>query len=309
MTGAVRDLASTYPNRFEIHVAGACSQLWRSNPWIAGFWGPRPPKALPLLKLCYLPYLRTANSIRLHSLTAFHRALSKLLNIPIPVLRPHGDLHLTSEEVESRPVRGRYWVFVAGGKSDIRTKIWPAASAQALVHLLSEHQIRIVQAGARFPGHEHPKLNQVVDLVGRTDLRGMIRLIHHADGVICPVTFAMHAAAALNKPCVVIAGGREPWWWQSYHNGHASHFGPECSPVRVPHRFLHTQGTLDCCRDGGCWKTQISNSPPFDRHECSMPVLEGRSAVPYCMTRVSPEMVVNEVLSYYRDGTLSPHAM
>ena len=45
--------------------------------------------------------------------------------------------------------------------------------------------------------HHHPALRGVLDLRGRTDLRQLVRLVHHAQGVLCRVTLAMHLAAAL----------------------------------------------------------------------------------------------------------------
>jgi len=133
----------------------------------------------------------------------------------------------------------------------------------------------------------------------------VIRLIHHAEGVICPVTFAMHVAAALHKPCVVTADGREPWWWEGYINSPDRHFGDHCAAVSVPHRFLHTIGALDCCQTGGCWKSQVVGKPVLGPRDCvkSVALQRGRQS-PACMMAVTPEIVADAVLSYYRDGTL-----
>ena len=51
-----------------------------------------------------------------------------------------------------------------------------------------------------------------------------MRLTYHAQGMLCPVTALMHLAAAAemkggwpkNRPCVVVAGGREPMQWEAY---------------------------------------------------------------------------------------------
>lgn len=307
LTAAVRDLATTYPGRFAIHIAGSCDDLWNHNPHVAGVWGSRLPRNLRTIRVSYEPQLSLANTIRLHFLTAFHRALSDHLDIPIPVLYPHGDLHLSDEEREVPLVPGRYWLFVAGGKADIRTKIWPKEFSQRLVLLLAAEGISIVQGGATFPGHEHPVLAGVRSVVGQTGLRDVLRLIYHAEGVICPVTFAMHAAAALSKPCVVMAGGREPWWWEAYVNSNDGHFGEQCSSVPVPHRFLHTQGQLDCCRQGGCWKTQLAVGPPWNYNACVAPVAtKDGGLAPACLAAITPEVALDAVLSYYRDGTLPP---
>ncbi len=305
LTAAIRDLAATYPGRFAIHLGGSCTELWKHNPHIAGAWGTRLPRNMPALSVSYKSHLALANQTRLHFLTAYHRVISDWLNVPIPVLQPHGDLHLSEEERAIPLVEGRYWFFVAGGKADIVTKIWPREFSQRLVELLASKGIALVQGGATFPGHVHPVLTGVQSMVGQTGLRDVLRLIYHAEGVICPVTFAMHVAAAFHKPCVVVAGGREPWWWAAYCNSVDQHFGEDCSQVPVPHRFLHTQGLLDCCRDGGCWKTQLTSEPPWGKQDCVAPITskQGRLS-PACLAAVTPEIVGDAVLSYYQDETL-----
>ena len=133
---------------------------------------------------------------------------------------------------------------MAAGKYDFTAKWWDPARFQEVVDHFAG-RIQFVQCGEA--GHWHPKLRGVIDLVGQDRLRQFVRLMYHASGVVCPVTFAMHLAAAVevqpgrpkNRACVVIAGGREPSQWEKY--GH--------------HRFLETNGALLCCDDGGCWKS------------------------------------------------------
>ena len=89
----------------------------------------------------------------------------------------------------------------------------------------------------------------MLDLRGKTDLRQLVRLVHHAQGVLCPVTLHMHLAAAVpvragmprNRPCVVVAGGREPSQWEAYPH----------------HQCIHTNGALPCCDNGGYWKSRV----------------------------------------------------
>jgi hypothetical protein len=72
----------------------------------------------------------------------------------------------------------------------------------------------------------------------------------------------MHLAAAVevppgmpkNRPCVVVAGGREPPHWEAYPH----------------HQFLHRAGSLLCCDDGGCWKSRVrplGATGPNDTHD------------------------------------------
>ena len=308
MTACVRDLALTYPGRYEIHVAGSCSALWEHNPHVAKVWGATPPRNLPTYRLSYLEGLKSSDQSKLHFLTAFHRDLETKLGAPVPVLQPKGDLHLSKWHRENRPIQERYWYVVAGGKSDITTKIWSITRFQEVVDVLKEHGISLVQDGATHAGHRHPTLSGVRSLVGQTNLRDVLWLIYHADGVICPVTFAMHVAAAFDKPCVVIAGGREPWWWEAYVNSEGCTFGPNCGPVPVPHQFLHTHGQLSCCQNGGCWKSQVSSINGGGAESvCEKPVDDDHGQIiPACLKLVSPEMVVNAVLEYYETGALDP---
>ena len=304
-TAAVRDLAAAYPERFAIHVGGACPDLWAHNPLIVKAWGSNLPRNLRTISVSCRPQLALANSVLRHYVTAFHHAIEEQLGVPIPALQPHGDLHLSDEEREVPLIQGRYWFLVAGGKKSVATKFWLSDFAQQLVALLGKNGVRLVQSGASYSGHEHFELTGVERVVGQGGLRDALRLIYHAEGVICPVTFAMHVAAALHKPCVVIAGGREPWWWEAYCNTPDRHFGESCAAVSVPHRFLHTQGQLECCRDGGCWKTQLVAQPPYGRDDCVAPYDTSRGQLaPTCMAMITPETVTKAVMSYYQDGTL-----
>ena len=136
-------------------------------------------------------------------------------------------------------------------------------------------------------GHHHPLLDGVVDLRGRTSLRDLIHLVHHADGVLTPVSLPMHLAAAVEtrdrrgtRPCVVVAGGREPVHWEQYP-GHA---------------FLHTVGALPCCASGGCWRSRalpLGDGDDKDRAEARcVDVVDG---LPHCMQMITAADVVEAI--------------
>lgn len=307
-TASVRDLALTYPGRYEIHVAGAHPELWTANPYVARVWGSRPPRGMRRCRLSAASALLENERTRLHYITAFHRDLERQLQIRLPTLFPHGDLHLTEAELRDRPVAGRYWLVVAGGKRDMPVKIWPAGRFQEVIDRLRNEHIRFVQAGALLPGHRHPRLNNVVSYVGKADLRGFLRLVYHADGVLCPVSLPMHVAAAFRKPCVVIAGGREPPWWTAYTNTAACQFTGQCAPVSVPHHFLHTIGQLDCCRASGCWKTSVLPDEHVSQSElCQRPVDDvAGQAVPHCLQEISVDRVLAAIRSAASEASSSP---
>src|SRR6185436_12156152 len=130
--------------------------------------------------------------------------------------------------------------------------------------------------------------NGVVDLRGRTTLRQLVRLVYHAEGVVCPITCLMHLAAAVEpkpganplRPCVVIAGGREPPHWEGYPG----------------HQFIHTIGALRCCAQGGCWKDRVV--PLHDGDHRDQPgnlCVDVVSGLPRCMDMISADEVIGRI--------------
>jgi len=126
--------------------------------------------------------------------------LEQKLGVRIPATEFKGDIHLAPQEkrwmsqVEELGFRGRFWIMMAGGKFDFTAKWWNPAWYQRVVDHF-RGRIQFVQCGEA--QHWHPQLDGVINLVGKTDIRQFVRLMYHADGVVCPVTFAMHLAAAV----------------------------------------------------------------------------------------------------------------
>lgn len=309
MTACVRDLALTYPGRYEIHVAGSYPELWLGNPYIARSWGPRPQGNMRAYRLSCCDALVDSHHQKLHYLTAFHRDLERQLQVRVPTLFPKGDLHLTELEKSNRIVDGRYWLIIAGGKSDMPVKIWSAARFQQVVDHLREAGIQCVQGGARLPGHWNPDLQGVMDYRGKTDLRGFLRLVFQADGILCPPSFPMHLAAVFDKPCVVIAGGREPWWWSAYTNTRDRQFGDDCASVSVPHYFLHSIGKLACCQFTGCWKTHVSaHDAANENARCELATDDSfGQLIPHCLSDVRVEDVIAAILAAAANVPESSH--
>lgn len=292
LTAAIRDLHLAHPGRFHTSVDTSCDALWEFNPYITSSSDLGIPD---LLLNCEYPLIHYSDSRPYHFIHGFVQDLENKLGIDIAVTSFKGDLHLSSAELTHRPSVlpqevGRYWVIMAGGKYDITTKWWSHSYYQQVIDHFSG-KIHFVQCGAA--GDFHPRLKGVTNLVGRTNLREFIHVISHSDGVICPVTFAMHLAAALPllkskrlRPCVVIAGGREAAHWEAYPG----------------HQFLHTIGALDCCATGGCWKSlcqPVSDAVAELDKLCSRPrrVL-GDIYIPECMAMITPNKVIEAVELY-----------
>lgn len=313
LTALVRDLKLTYGERYLVDVRTNFPDLWRNNPYLTPLREGEPGvEYLSLQSDAYIEALKRAHSgERIHFIRAFHMTFERRTGIRVPLLHPRPDYHLTEEERTQPFIRGRYWVVVPGGKLDATTKIWSQRRWQDLVDRLRRWGLRFVQEGATKKFCVHPPLQNVLSVVGMTSIRDLMRNVYHAEGVICGITFPMHLAAGLEKPCVVVAGGREEPWWEAYDNTYPGAFGPTASPVRVPHRYLHTLGRLPCCARNGCWAARVvpiaDNRAKYNNNLCKRPVHdEGGQILPECLRMISVDHVVAAVMSYYEDATLPP---
>jgi len=299
LTAAVRDLHLSHPGQFKTAVKTPWPELWENNPYITPIDQIGEPDRT---YECAYPLINFSNQRPFHFIHGFMQHLEWRLGVRIRPTDFHGDLHLSPQElprpnhlIELRPNQP-FWIIVAGGKKDFTAKWWNPTSYQKVVDYF-RGKIQFVQCGGA--DHWHPSLSGVINQVGRTSLRDMIRLMYHADGVVCPVTFAMHLAAAvplrpgqLSRGCVVVAGGREPVQWEAYPG----------------HQFLHTQGALECCATGGCWKSRcqpVGDGDPKDNDLCIKPVsIAENLVIPRCMDLISPQRVIEAIELYYQGGSL-----
>lgn len=307
MTGLVRDLMLAHPGRFQIDVQTSAMDIWRHNPYITNLRKKKGPK--PDVRYVQTDYgrgIRDQNYEPVHFLAYFHRDFERQLNVKVPLMKPYPDLHLSREEKAKPIVEGRYWVMISGGKSDFTAKVWECRRMQAVAEQLGKMGLGAVQVGSTDSGHWHPPLegDNVINLVGRTNLRDLMRLIYHSDGVICGITCAMHMAAALHRPCVVVAGGREAWWWEAYVRENRG-LAPVADQLEMPHKFLHTIGLLDCCKHHGCWKNKVVPLKN-DKSLCYKPVMKPVQPIPLCMDLITVDHVMEAVMQYYTDRSLPP---
>ncbi len=305
LTAAVRDLHLAYPGQFRTDVRTSAGALWENNPYVTPL-----DEASPSVRSIPMRYdlIHQSNLGPYHFIHGYTRHLEDELGLRVPVTGFRGDIHLSDLEkswmsqVEEEPTgwRDDFWIIVAGGKYDFTAKWWdPRRFQQVVDHF--EGRIQFVQCGEA--SHWHPRLHGVIDLVGKTDLRQFVRLMYHAAGVVSPVTFAMHLAAAVevkpgrakNRACVVVAGGREPSQWEKY--GH--------------HRFLETNGALPCCDQGGCWKSRCQPVGDGDEKDsaanlCILPVrVAPELQIPRCMDLISADDVIRAIELYHRGGAFS----
>ena len=298
LSAAVRDLHLNFPGEFITDVRTSCPELWENNPNLTSLLESAP--GVELLE-CHYPLINYANQTPYHSLNGFIEFLNNQLNIRIRPTEFHGDIHLSELEKswfsQVHELTGAdipFWIIVAGGKRDITIKWWSSERFQEVVDHF-RGRIQFVQVGETH--HHHPLLDGVIDLRGKTDLRQLVRLVHHSQGVLCGVTAIMHLAAAVerkdtgahDRPCVVVAGGREPPHWEAYPS----------------HQFLHTVGMLPCS-GGGCWRDRTQ--PLGDGDERDRPehiCLNVIGELPRCMDMITATDVIRSVERYFTGGAAS----
>jgi len=188
-----------------------------------------------------------------------------------------------------------FWIISAGGKFDVTIKWWSHERYQTVVDHF-RGKIQFVQVGDY--GHWHPRLEGAIDLRGQTSIRQLIRLVYHSQGILCGVTGLMHLAAAVEtkpgmppvRPCVVIAGAREPAHWEAYPH----------------HQFLQNVGATPCSAHGPCWKARtvpLGDGWLQDEKDHLCEKLVGD--LPRCMDLVTVQDVVRAIEVYFAGGALA----
>jgi ADP-heptose:LPS heptosyltransferase len=306
LTALCRDIHLAYPGQYDVLLDVHYREVFDRNPYcrVATPAEMQRQAGTTRVEVFYRDGIKAAGrGNRVHMLAWYHHDFSQKTGLAVTPRFAKAALHLDPDELAPL-VPGPYWLVVAGGKNDATVKAWPAARWQQLVDRLRADGVTVVQGGAKMTGHFQPNLTGVVDMVNRTpSARQFFNLVANAQGVICGITGAMHAAAAFDRPCVVVAGGREEPWWEGYTNEYGA-FGQQCAPVAVPHRFLHTVGRLECCQAKGCWKHRTvaaNDHSKWDDPErrCRLPVLRhGEPPTPKCMDMISVDEVEQAVMSY-----------
>ncbi len=300
LTAAVRDLHRCCPGQYRTDVRTGFPDLWRHNPLLT----PLNPYDRDVETVsCELPLVQRSNEAACHVLHGFMDFLSRFLGVRIQPTEFRGDLHLSrAERAGASPLRrlagaeAPYWLISTGGRWDNTIKWWEARRYQEVVDHFAG-RIQFVQVG--HASAYHPRLEGVIDLRGRTSVRELVRWMHRAEGVVCGVTSLMHLAAATprpagstgSRPCVVVAGGREPPSWEAYPG----------------HQFIHTIGMLPCCATGGCWKwrTQpLGDGGPGDRPDNLC--VDRRGDLPHCMDLISSQEVIRRIDLYLQSGAARP---
>lgn len=300
MAYAVKALHEQYPGKYITGVDTFFNEVFEGNPYVKKL-NPK-EKDVKVIKLNY-PTINQSNEKPYQFVNSFIYDLAKKLHIKLEPTEWSGAIWITKEEqiwysqiYEILKKNPPYWTINAGHKWDYTAKAWDFERYQAIVDAFPK--IWFVQIGHK--DHNHPKLkgDNLINLVGKTDGRQLIRLVWNSFGVITPISLPMHLAYAIpphprfnrkSRGCIVIAGGREPNHWQMGAN----------------QQFLHTCGMLDCCDYGGCWKSRIvpiEDGDDKDKDLCYYPIkLPSGQHIAKCMDMIGVQEVCF-LISKYMDN-------
>lgn len=285
-TRAVADLKKSYPD-YQIDVRSPTAEIWQYNPHLTPLKDD--DERVEIYEITY-DEINISGWKGQHFSDAFRVDLEKKLGVSIKKTGIRPELYFSQEELSwfnqvhcDFSWNGPYWILNAGRKPDNDLKQYHRW--QEVVDLLLEFfkdRVQIVQIGHK--DHIHPPLKGVLNLIGKTDLRQLIRLTRWAAGSIGPISFQfVMSAAAFNEdwdsyqPSVCLAGGKEGVRWHLY-----------------PHiRYLFCNGALPCAPWDGCWLGG-------EKGKCKN--LE--SGVPRCFRMIKPHMVSDAVKMYYEGGIL-----
>ena len=289
---AIRSLHKAHPGRYLTDVRSPCNEIFNNNPYVTKL--PisdvaaanraiedlkKDENHLPIMVgdtkyvISHYPEIHRSGMTGLCFADGHRMFLERQLNVAIPRCGMKPDIFFSPQEMAiPRMVEGPYWIINAGIKNDYTLKWYN--HHQEVVNLLKD-RITFVQIGLL--AHNHPPLDNVIDLRGKTDLRQLFLLSNYAHGAICCVSLQMVIMAALGKPCVVISGAREGVRWQ----------------LNPDHRFLYMNGAMKCATYDGCWKSK--------REEC---VFKSKDNQPMCLELIRPEDVARAVELYYLGGRL-----
>jgi ADP-heptose:LPS heptosyltransferase len=274
---AVRELHNTYPNQFITDIVSPYPEITYNAPFLTKLIenGMKDPDA-EIIDVDYNYELSRSSESGKHFSDGYITNINHKLGLSIKKKSMYPLVYLTDEEknidvFKKYNLPEKFWLINAGIKSDIPLKSWRIDHWEKLIYKLKD-EIFLVQVGSN--KDIHPDFdNKVTSLVGKTEnLRDFIILTSKSQGSIGPISLHMHLMACFKKSCIVIAGGRETPTWEMY-------------PI---HQVFHTVGMLDCCRYGGCRKSQ--------RQHCYYMV--GKQKYPLCMSMITVNQVYKSILGY-----------
>lgn len=277
MTAAVECLKRQYRDRYRITVDTTCKEIWQNNPHIESM-----DRASCHVIECQYPLIHQSGSRPVHFMQGFVENLGQQLGIPLVLDTNHPSLYLSDAEKQPfAELPSRYIVLNAGYKTDFTAKFAGTMVFRQIVDAFPD--ITFVQVGEANKSHIHKPIEaaNVVNWIGKTTTRKLIRLAFHSMAGVGPVSLLHHIYGALQKPYVCYLGGREDLAWENY-------------PTAV---MLGTVGQMKCCQVKGCWKSRtVALGDGQDRALCELPVVNAEGeTVPGCMEMIGSRPAIDAI--------------
>jgi len=303
-TCAIRDFKKAYPD-IKVNVISTAGHIWDYNPNIDRTIAPwyKEGKAIEkitsgdllsgntnVVKIGPGKLTNMSNRLDWHFANAFRISIEDELKIKFQQGAPRPDIWLTKEEFNAPRVTDKpYWLIVIGGEKGWGCKMYPFERWQEFVN--QNPDTLFYQLGAKEDSHPRLQGDNIVDYVGMTQdkdtgIRDLFKLFLNAEGSIGLVSFHMHLSAAFGKPCIVVAGAREP-----------------VSFTRYPgHQYLATDGCLPCADNTACWHCDIKVCPRLIVDETKKELLDRK--IPQCVDLIKPKDLTRALNMYYEGGRL-----
>lgn len=281
-TCGVRDFKRAYPE-IRVNVVSIAGHIWDHNPHID-----RTLLATPENTIEIGPGKLTnkSNSLDWHFANAFRISIEEKLDIAIQQGESRPDIYFTQEEWEAPRLFDKpYWIISTTGEKGWGCKMYPTHKWQEVID--QNPDITFLQIGTAEDNAPRLKGANVIDYVGKTQsrdngIRDLFKLFLNAEGSIGLVSFHMHLSGSLYKPCVVIAGGREPVSFTRY----------------AGQAYLSNDGMLPCAIKA-CWHCSIDACTNLIIREDTI-----EKKIPKCADIIESEDVTRAIRGYYKGGRL-----
>ena len=284
-TCGVRDFKKAFPD-VRVNVISIASHIWDHNPYIDRTLIPNEANTV---KIGPGELTNSSNRLDWHFANAYRVSIEKALKINIPQGESRPDIWLTEEEYNApRVFKEPYWIICLTGEKGWGCKMYPFEKWQEFVRQNPDKNF--VQIGAKEDNPPRLTGANCIDYVGQTQsketgIRDLYKLFLNAEGSVGLVSFHMHLSGALYKPCVVVAGAREPVSFTRY----------------AGHAYLSNDGMLPCAVKA-CWHCNIDACTNLV-HRDDYARLEDKK-VPKCADIIDPEDLTRAINGYYRGGRL-----
>ena len=311
-TCGIRDFKKQFPQT-KVGVISTAMHIWDNNPHVDLSLKPfyKNGKTLEtvttedlfngntnVLKIGPSKLTNNSNWKDWHFANAFRVSMEDHLKVNIEQGESRGDIWLTHDEYNAPRINEKpYWIIITGGEKGWGCKMYPTVRWQEVIN--QNPDILFYQLGSKGDNHIRLTGPNVIDYIGKTEdratgLRDLFRLFLNSEGSIGLVSFHMHLSGALSKPCVVVAGAREPVSFTRY----------------AGHQYISNDGCLPCGIQA-CWKCEISACKWLvdnNGNTITLPdnaTQEQKDAVmPKCVDMISSEEVTRNLRRYYEGGRL-----